>query len=131
MSTLLVSNELPEKGYEDIYSPEPYMDAEEDGNRYLVHMMYVPPNQRAGGLGQKLFKDFLSALPAHIQYIRLKSCSLGSGDSLPFWTSLGFRPAYDCTCDDNLRILHLPVNGFSAVPIEKVENEEERHYIFD
>jgi hypothetical protein len=59
----------------------------------------------------------------------LKSAALGSGDTLPFWRSLGFSPAYTGNDDAN-RILHLAVNGYDLPPVDDV-GPDERHYIFD
>jgi hypothetical protein len=118
-------------GYEDIQSDQPYIDSELDGNRALLHMMYVPPNKRRNGEGKALFKGFLASLPSHIQYVRLKSASLSSGDTMAYWKTQGFTPAYNCTCKRNMQILHLAVNGFALPAVETVQGEDERHYIFD
>lgn len=131
MNALKLKNEAGEVGYEDIYCAAPYIDTDLDEERYLIHMLYVPPIMRAKGIGKTLFKEFLATIPTNIRYIRLKACALGSGDTLAFWASFGFTPAYDCTYSENTRILHFAVNGFPLPPMEKVNNQEERHYIFD
>lgn len=121
-----------ELGFEDIYSATSYLDAEDDGKRYLVHMLYVPPHKRGLGEGKALFQDMLNNLPDHIEYIRLKSAELGSGCTKTFWKSLGFVEAYS-NCDPRHEgsILHLAVNGFELPPVESLADGEERHYIFD
>lgn len=119
-----------ETGYEDIYSAVPYLDHEHEEERCLIHMLYVPPAQRHQGVGKSLFKDFLKNLPPHIKYLRLKSANLGSGDTLPFWQSLGFTAAYSGNSDAS-QILHLAVNGHVLPIVEVVSQTEERHYIFD
>ncbi|AEH16193.1 GNAT family N-acetyltransferase [Shewanella baltica] len=125
----LTAPETNEAGYADVFSKEPYIDAESDGERYLIHMLYVPPSLRYKGIGQSLFKKFLLNLPSNIKYLRLKSAALGSGDTLPFWRSLGFSSAYTGN-DDASRILHLSVNGYALPPVDDVGSDE-RHYIFD
>ena len=120
-----------ESGYADIYKSLPYIDWDIDGERVLVHMLYVPPVMRLRGEGKRLFKQLLANLPDEVKYIRLKSASLGSGDTLLFWFSLGFRPAYECECEDTSRILHLAINGCELPEIEILNSGEERHYIFD
>lgn len=120
-----------EKGFEDIHSDKPYLDWDVDGKRVLLHMLYIPRTQRRNGVGKYLFQQLISELPEDIEYIRLKSACLGSGDTITFWKSLGFKSAYECTCEDNLRILHLAVNGFELPVVEIITDCEERHYIFD
>ncbi len=126
-----MNNIETERGYEDIYSSEPYIDSEIDGKRVLLHMIYVPPSERSQGFGKSLFKSFLSELPSNIEYVRLKSGILGTGDTLPFWKALGFSSAYVCECEENSRILHLAVNGYELPQPEILLANEERHYIFD
>lgn len=120
-----------EKGYEDIHSTVPYIDWEWDQNRAIINILYVPLTQRFNGYGKKLVKNWLLSLPNDIEYVRLKSCCLGSGDTLDFWKSLGFSSAYKCVNEDNLRILHLAVNNFELPSVEVVTDGEERHYFFD
>lgn len=121
-----------EKGYEDIYSSEPYFDVEVDQPRALLHTLYVPPSLRGQGKGKELFQKLLESLPSDVEYIRLKSATLGSGCTMPFWASLGFTPAYSGgDPDDEGRILHRAVNGFALPPVEALEDGETRHYIFD
>ncbi|MCE2571764.1 N-acetyltransferase [Motilimonas eburnea] len=120
-----------EAGYEDIYSNDSYIDSEIDGNRALVHMLYVPPHLRGQKQGTTVFKVFLSSLPAHVEVVRLKATALGSGDTLPFWLALGFTPAYAGGNEETRNILHLPVNGHSLPAVEELALDEERHYIFD
>lgn len=120
-----------ETGYEDIYAEQPYIDVEFDGTRALVHLLYVPPQLRGQGEGKKVFASFLDSLPEHIEHVRLKAATLGSGDSTPFWQSLGFTQAYAGGNDETARVMHLAVNGFSLPTVEELPPEEERHYIFD
>lgn len=133
MSALEPSEKIEnnEEGYSDIYSHVPYIDAEDDGERVLIHMLYVPPLLRHKGEGKSLFKRFLSELPSDKKYLRLIAASLGSGDTASFWKSFSFTPAYICDCESTSRILHLAVNGFELPPVEMLNNDEERHYIFD
>lgn len=119
-----------EPGYEDIYSSKPYIDFDIDQKRVLIHLLFVPKSERFKGVGKKIFYDFVNSLPKDAEYIRLKSANLGSGDTMPFWKSLGFSSAYNSECSDNLKILHLAINGFELPEVESV-NDEERHYIFD
>lgn len=120
-----------ETGYEELFSLLPYIDEENDGERTLIHMMYVPLKQRRKGAGKALFEHFLHTLPKTIKLVRLKCGVLGSGDTRGFWKSLGFTEAYITTDEDTSRILHRAVNGFSLPAIEVVLDSEERHYIFD
>lgn len=120
------SNEI---GYEDIFSTVPYIDVDNDGGRCLIHMLYVPPSHRGKGVGKSLVRDLLSNLSTDVQVIRLKSVALGSGDTLPFWLSLGFTPAYRGD-DESARILQLAVNVHDLPAVEDVVGEE-KHYIFD
>lgn len=51
-----------EKGYEDIAAASPYIDWEIDGDRALIHLVYVPPSQRGKGIGKQLFQSVLDAI---------------------------------------------------------------------
>jgi hypothetical protein len=130
---------VPEKGYEDIYSDIPYIDADEDqcingSVKMLLHVLYVPPYLRGQGIGTELFTNWLNALPINIVQIDLKSCSLGSGHTKAFWEKLGFVPAYSGCTDtsegDATDILVRATNGHDApAPIELVAGQT-AHYIF-
>lgn len=120
-----------ETGYEELFSLIPYINKEIDGERALIHMMYVPPKQRKQGAGKALFERFLQKLPKTVQLVRLTCSNLGSGDTRGFWKSLGFTEAYITADEDTSRILHLSVNGYPLPPIEVVSDGEYRHYIFD
>lgn len=122
----------PEKGYEDIYSAEPYYDVENENKRALIHLMYVPPFLRGQGKGKEMLRKLVSELPPNIEYLRLKAVPLGSGCSIRFWESLGFSKAYaNGNADEEDRILHLGVNGFACPPVQVLSEGEERHYVFD
>lgn len=131
MDTLPNTQHKAPKGFEEIYSDTPYIDTEQDGDRILIHMLYVPQHLRGQGKGRELVNNLLAELPDDVKSVRLKSATLDNGDPMGFWLSFGFKPAYDCTCKENLNILNLSVNGHDPIRVEKVLNEEERHYIFD
>lgn len=129
MENSLKKLDSTEKGYEDIFSTVPYIDVEHDGVRCLIHMLYVPPSHRRKGVGKSLVRDLLANLSADTQVVRLKSATLGAGDTLPFWRSLGFTPVYRGNAEST-RILQLAVNGHCLPDVEDV-GDEEKHYIFD
>lgn len=121
-----------EKHYEDIYRDEPYFEVEYDNNRALLFMLYVPPHLRHQGHGKALFSKLIAELPSDVEYIRLISASLGSGCTLDFWRSLGFKPAYsNCDPAEEGRILHLGVNGFETPRAELLSQGDCRHWVFD
>ena len=121
----------PEEGYKDIFSPTAYIDTGIEGDRALIHMLYVPPHCRGNGIGKSLAADFIESLPKEVTHVRLKAASLGSGDTLPFWKGLGFTSAYISSNEDNERILVKAVNDYRLSPPEHVSEEDEMHYIFD
>lgn len=131
---VLAANDMEtvEAGYEDIFSNTPYFDIETDGDRALLHIMYVPPRMRRNGVGRELFNRLLSELAPDIRYIRLRAATLGSGCTMSFWRSLGFTPAYtNADPADEGRILHRAVNGFDLPAVEALADGDTRHYIFD
>lgn len=121
-----------ELGFEDVYADDSYIDVEDDGKRYLLHLLYVPPCKRGNGEGKALFASMIRELPNHVESVRLKSAQLGSGCTMAFWKSLGFTEAYsECDAEDEGKILHLAVNGFNLPKVESLAGGEKRHYIFD
>jgi len=133
LATRCDMNEIEyEKGYEDIAAASPYIDWEIDGDRALIHLVYVPPSQRGKGIGKQLFQSVLDAIKHEaVKTIRLMSAPLCGRSTTEYWKSLGFVSAYEGGQPDNIRVLHKAVNGFELPPIESVPDGEERHYIFD
>ena len=129
---------IPEVGYEDIYSDNPYLREEMDGDNSeccYIELIYVPPHLRGKGHGKTLVDSFLSSLPKHIKRVRLKACALGSGDTAPFWESFGFRPAYTGDLDgpqyDLTGILVLGVNGCKTPRTERLTAETNDREMFE
>lgn len=120
-----------EKGYEDIYRPQPYIETEIDRDRLIVTMLYVPPELRGQGLGTQLVNQLIAEVPTSVKVILLLACSLGSGDTLQFWQRFGFVPVYSGDLSKTGNVLNLPVNGWPAPPVEVLPVGEERHYILD
>lgn len=125
-----------DEGYEDIHKPDPYIDYEIVDKVALLVTLYVPPNMRGEGWGKWKVKEFIDSLPKEVTHIRLIACSLATGDTMPFWKSLGFTPAYDVSemkePENYGNILVLGVNGCEPPKVEKLEDGcDEVHWFFD
>lgn len=123
-----------EKGYEDIYSNTPYIDFDIDGDQATIHIMYIPPKLRGHGFGKTMITRWFALLDKNITHVVLKSCSLGTGHTKPFWEKFGFESAYfGCTDTDegNAKdILVVGTNGHpTPSPVELFEGQS-AHYIF-
>mgnify|MGYP005987730575 CR=1 FL=1 len=122
----------PEKGYEDIHSDTPYIDFEIEGDQAIIHLMYMPPQLRGHGFGKTMITRWFALLDKNITHVVLKSCSLGTGHTKPFWEKFGFESAYfGCTDEDNAKdILVVGTNGHpTPAPVELFEGQS-AHYIF-
>lgn len=120
-----------EKGYEDIYSDEPYIDIDYSQPCAYIDLIYVPPHKRGLGEGKRLVDEFLGSIPKEIERVRLKSCALATGPTKEFWESFGFKQAYYGDLDgpdgDLSGIMVLGVNGHETPPPEKLtEHNNER-----
>ena len=128
-----------EIGYEDIFKQAPYIDAEITNkcsfDIALVHMLYVPPQMRKKGIGKRVLNEYIKSLPKQVKVIRLQSATLGSGDTMSYWTSLGFKRVYDTTQmsdkGDAPRILEMGVNGYKLPPPIVLQDGDDVHWIFD
>lgn len=124
----------PEKGYEDIHSDTPYIDYDVEGDKAIIHIMYMPPQLRGHGFGKTMFASWLGQIDKSITHVILKSCSLGTGHTKPFWESFGFVSAY-CGCTetdegDATDILVVGTNGHpTPEPVELFKGQS-AHYIF-
>jgi predicted GNAT family acetyltransferase len=123
-----------EKGYEDIHSDTPYIDFDIEGDKALIHLVYMPPKLRGHGFGKAMFANWLNQLDTHVTHAILKSCSLATGHTKPFWTSLGFKSAYyGCTDTDEGDATDILVMGTNKHetpdPVELLKGQS-AHYIF-
>ncbi|WP_310622219.1 GNAT family N-acetyltransferase [Flexibacterium corallicola] len=124
-----------EKGFEDIFSTQPYIKAWEDESILYIDMLYVPPSLRGTGIGTQLAKSTMAQASSLIQRVRLRSAALGSGHTMPFWKSLGFQPAYDVTrlsedIDNVADILVMGLNNHpTPAPIPLTDDSEFRDII--
>ena len=121
--------ESMEKGYEDIYSDTPYIniDGGEDCKCQYIDMLYIPPHLRGQGHGKRLVEEFIAKIPTGVERVRLTASALGSGDSRPFWESLGFKSAYYGNTDsdwfDVECVMVKGVNGHRTPRAEKLTSE--------
>jgi hypothetical protein len=125
----------PIEGYEDIHNKEAYIDADYSDMNGVAHiyMLYVPPCQRAKGVGVRIFNDWLSTLPTTTKRVRLKAATCGGSDSLKFWKRLGFTEAFTGNIYHEIEnTLVLGINGYSNPVVECISIEDDfRHWIED
>ena len=124
----------PEKGYEDIFSDTPYIDFDIEGDKAIIHLMYMPPKLRGNGFGKTMLAQWFSLLDESVTHVVLKSCSLGTGHTKPFWALFGFESAYyGCTDTDEGDATDILVVGMNnhptPSPVELLEGQS-AHYIF-
>ena len=124
----------PEKGYEDIFKPIPYLTDDMVEDTAYVDQIFVPASLRGHGLGTSMFHNWFNALPENITQIRLVAVDGVSGCTLKFYEAFGFKPAYTCPegIDDEhtSRILTLGVNGHKTVEPETLAKGQTAHYLF-
>lgn len=108
------------KGYEDIHSDTPYIEAWTSGEVGYIDMLYVPPSLRGQGHGPKLVNDWIASLDDGIKRVKLTACTLGGADGMQFWSGLGFHLAYTGQVYDEIeRVMVRAVNGYSE-PVKEV-----------
>jgi ribosomal protein S18 acetylase RimI-like enzyme len=119
------------KGYEDIHSEEPYLNASFVQDVAYIDMLYVPPNLRNKGVGSKLVQEWVSTLGIQIKRVKLMACTLGGKDGIHFWESLGFTKAFSggSLYSEIENTMVLGVNGYSQpVPEFIQEHDDFRHW---
>jgi GNAT superfamily N-acetyltransferase len=116
----------PVKGYEDIHSDTPYIEAWTSGEVGYIDMLYVPPSLRGEGHGTKLVNDWIGSLDASIKRVKLTACTLGGMDGFAFWSGMGFELAYTGHVYHEVeRIMVRGVNGYSMPVQEFIHSDDE------